>query len=265
MRRRQFIAGLGSVAAWPVVVRAQQLAVPVIGYLNIGAPDGGGSTASIAAFRKGLSETGYVEGRNVAIEFRWAGGQFDRLPELAADFFSRRVAVIYASGSTAAALAAKAATTTVPIIFNSGGDPLQSGLVASLNRPGGNITGVTSMSRELMTKRLELLHELVPGVGSIGLLVVAVAANPNIQPMITRTWVGRMAATCGWTFVGAEMTSIGCERSRRNWSACNPTSSWQARPRRPLSSSGRRGRSRSSLGTWPIPSQAASSRGSQRS
>jgi putative ABC transport system substrate-binding protein len=160
MRRREFITLFGgAAAACPFAVRAQQAGVPVVGYLNIGAPEPNASF--VAAFRKGLSEAGYVEGRNVAIEYRWAHNNTDRLPELAADLVSRRVAVIVAAQGTAA-VPAKSATATIPIVFNTAGDPVEIGLVASLNRPGGNITGVTTMGNEVAAKRLGLLHELLP-------------------------------------------------------------------------------------------------------
>ncbi len=146
--------------------------MPVVGYLYAGSPEP--SAIQVAAFRKGLSETGYVEGRNVAIEFRWAHNEIDRLPELAADLVRRRVAVIVTPGSVTPALAAKAATTTIPIVFSSGADPVQSGLVASLNRPGGNVTGFSTMSNEIGAKRLGLLHELLPGAARFAVLV-----NPN--------------------------------------------------------------------------------------
>jgi len=147
MKRREFITLLGGAAAWPITARAQQPAMPVVGYLYPGAP--ATSTHLVAAFRKGLSETGYVEGRNVAIEYRWAYGDDARLPDLAAELVHRPVAVIATPASTAATLAAKAATTAIPIVFEIGGDPVQAGLVASLNRPGGNVTGITSMNLEL--------------------------------------------------------------------------------------------------------------------
>jgi len=173
MRRRDFIKGIvGSATAWPLAARAEQPAIPVIGYLYAGSPES--STQRVAAFRKGLNEAGYREGENVAIEFRWANDQTDRLPELAADLIRRRVAVIATPGSTPASLAAKAATTTIPIVFGIGSDPVQEGLVASLARPGGNVTGVAWQTGELGAKRLALQHELLPKAMRVVLLV-----NPN--------------------------------------------------------------------------------------
>jgi putative tryptophan/tyrosine transport system substrate-binding protein len=180
MKRRELLLLLGGALMTARGLRAQQKAMPVIGFLSSGSP--GPFAPFVAAFRQGLSETGYVEGQTVAIEYRWAEGSYDRLPALAADLVGGKVDVITASGGPLPALAAKSATSTIPIVFSSGVDPVERGLVASLARPGGNLTGFTIVSLELMPKRLELLSELVPQASVFALLV-----NPNnagIEPMI---------------------------------------------------------------------------------
>jgi putative ABC transport system substrate-binding protein len=169
VKRRAFITLLGGAATWPLAARAQQPSMPVVGYLYLGSP--AHTARQVAAFRRGLSETGYVDGRNVAIEFRWADNELDRLPALAAELVSRRAAVIVTPFSSTATRAAKAATTTIPVVFTTGIDPVEAGLVASLNRPGGNVTGLTAMNSELAPKQLGLLQELIPGATRIAVLV----------------------------------------------------------------------------------------------
>jgi putative ABC transport system substrate-binding protein len=168
VRRREFITLLGGTAVWPLVVRAQQSATPVVGFIGTGTPES--TSLELAGFRRGLSETGFVEGQNLIVEYRWAGGQNSRLSALADDLVRQHVAVIAVVGN-AVAFAAKTATATIPIVFQVGNDPVAAGLVASLAQPGGNLTGVTTLSAEIVEKRLELLHELVPKASSVALLI----------------------------------------------------------------------------------------------
>jgi putative ABC transport system substrate-binding protein len=191
MRRRDFITLLGgAAAAWPLAARAQQ-PMPAIGFLSSGTL---GADKRLTAFRQGLARGGYIEGRNITIESRWAEDQYDRLPALAADLVQRRVAVIATAGAVNAPLAAKAATTTIPIVFVVGSDPIKSGLVTSLARPGGNMTGFTRLDTELLAKRLEILRELVPNATAIGLLVNP--SNPNTEPSVRE--LQGMAQAAGW-------------------------------------------------------------------
>ena len=177
MRRRAFLGAIGSAAAWPVFARAQQSAMPIIGFL--GPSSSKGFAPFRASFQQSLKEAGFIEGQNVAIEYRWAEDQVDRLPALAAELVGLRVAVIATVTATAAALAAKNATATIPIVFAIGADPVKVGLVASLNRPGGNVTGVSFLSNALVAKQMELLRELAPAAAAIGVLVNP--GNPNAE------------------------------------------------------------------------------------
>ena len=182
MRRREFNILLGACAvAWPFAARAQQGAVPIIGFLNPGSPIA--TPHLVAAFKDGLAEAGYVEGRNVAIEYRWGGGSYDRMPDMAADLVRRQVAVIVTGGGPAPASAAKAATSSIPIVFTSGTDPVDSGLVKSLSRPDANVTGVHVLTVLLSTKRQELLHEVVPSAATVAgrLIATPPSAGPNAR------------------------------------------------------------------------------------
>jgi putative ABC transport system substrate-binding protein len=191
MKRREFLSVLAGVAGWPVAASAQQASMPVIGFLHQGSLDQ--NLDRLAAFRTGLGKAGFVEGQNIAIEFRWAGGQFDRLPALAADLVAGRVAVIVTLFSTDATLAAKAATTSIPVVFVSSADTVEMGLVASLNQPGGNLTGITTLNNELAPKRLGLLRELAPNASRFYALI-----NPtsDLAGAFTRD-VERAAANFG--------------------------------------------------------------------
>jgi putative ABC transport system substrate-binding protein len=202
--RRKFIAALGGTAfAWPFAARAQQPASPVVGFISGGSADAGVRFA--AAFRKGLNETGFIEDQNVTVEYHWLEGRYDRLPALMADLVRRQVAVIATHGSTVAALAAKAATATIPIVFSVGDDPVQLGLVASLAQPGGNATGINIFSQEVVAKRLRLLHDLVPKAVRVGVLL-----NPdNVSSATALRDVQEAAPTIGLQIQILNATTIG--------------------------------------------------------
>jgi putative tryptophan/tyrosine transport system substrate-binding protein len=202
MRRREFVALMGASVAWSFAAMAQQPALPVIGFL-CGGTEAGPLRSAIAAFHQGLGESGFIEGRNVEILYRWAETHNDRLPALAADLVRRRVAVIVATASPGAALAAKSATATIPIVFQVGVDPVEFGLVASISRPGGNLTGTSFLIQELIAKRLELLHQIVPTVATIGFLV-----NPTMPGIETQIREAEVAArTLGVSLVVLNATT----------------------------------------------------------
>jgi putative ABC transport system substrate-binding protein len=201
--RRQFLSVFGGAAVvWPLAARAQQSGVPVVGFLHAGSPEP--NAAFVAAFLKGLTETGFVEGRNVTVEYRWAAGRLDRLPEMAADLIHRNVAVISTPLSTQATLAAKAATSTIPIVFGSGGDPIALGLVTSFSRPGANVTGVAFMSAQLGPKRLGVLHDLLPAAAHF-----AVLGNPH--GALTDATVADVKASAGTLGMSVEFVYASTE------------------------------------------------------
>ncbi len=200
MERREFLTLLGFVTTWPFVARAQPM--PVIGLLS--SASAVANAAYFTAFWQGLKETGFVEGRNVVIEYHWADGQSDRLPALAADIVGRQVAVIVATGGNAPAQAAKAATAKIPIVFVSGGDPVKAGLVTSLNRPGGNVTGVSVITTELGAKRLELLHQLVPKATTIGVLVNPNYADSDLQRQALQQAAARIKQNIHFASAGTQ-------------------------------------------------------------
>ena len=218
VRRRDFIEGVaGSAAAWPLAARAQEPAKPVVGFIN--AASAKGYERQVAAFLKGLGEAGFVEGQNVTVEYRWADGQNDRLPAMAADLVRRQVSVIAAT-TTPAALAARLATTTIPIVFEGGMDPIRVGLVARLDRPGSNITGVTQLNVQVAPKRLQLLHEVV-GRAS----VIAFLMNPN-EPNPERTDMQEAARISGWSFVSSmPAPNASSMRPSQTWSRCGQAGS----------------------------------------
>ena len=196
MRRREFITLLGGAAAWPLCADAQPSAMPIIGFLS--GRSLADSTQFVSAFGRGLYEAGFTDGHNAAIEFRWAEGQSDRLPAMAVDLVRRQVAVIVAVGGVLPAVAAKAATSTVPIVFIIGGDPVELGLVTSLNRPGGNVTGVNILSGALTAKRLELLRELVPQAGVVACLVNPTSPEAKINWRTSARHLARSGRTSSW-------------------------------------------------------------------
>jgi putative tryptophan/tyrosine transport system substrate-binding protein len=226
VKRRSFITLLGGAAAWPLAARAQQPAMPVVGFLGTESPER--FALRLRGFRQGLGETGFFEGQNVAIEYRWAHAQYDRLPALAADLISRQPNVIRTSANTRAALTAKALTSTIPIVFVLGVDPVEAGLVASLNRPGGNVTGITSLNLELGPKRLQILHELVPGARTMAILLNptgpvateiqsrdlqaaarSLGLTPHVVHASTEDEIRRSFA--GFSKIGAQLLVIGAD------------------------------------------------------
>jgi putative ABC transport system substrate-binding protein len=217
VKRRDFITLLGGAAAtWPLAARAQQPAMPVIGFLNSASPDG--YVPMVAAFRQGLKEAGYVEGQNVTVEYRWAEGQYDRVPMIALELVGRQVAVLVAN--TPGVLALKTAITTTPIVFTTAGDPVQIGLVASMSRPGGNVTGATMLASELVPKRLELAHELVPTTS-----VIAALINPAIavRPSLNRGTCRRRHARSGYSSMSCMPAPSAISiRSLRAWPGSGP-------------------------------------------
>jgi len=218
MNRRGFVTLLGSAAAWPLAARAQQPAVPVIGYLAAGSQ---GASANLnSAFRKGLSEMGFAEGRNVTIEYRYADNLYDRLPALAAELVSKRVAAIYTTGGNLVTSAAKAATSTLPIVFVTGGDPVEAGLVGSFNRPGGNVTGVSFVNTALTGKRLGLLHQLVPSASRLAMLV-----NP-LNPSASASQVADAQAAAA--AIGAQIEVFSASTNNEIDSAFARTADWRA-------------------------------------